>query len=83
MMIYVTVLVVANLTLRVLAVTGVAGRVKANCIVRLELYSNIEERTGCTFTVSLALTSNLVVEEMVSILAVPAAPFATEQLTST
>lgn len=83
MMISVTELVVANLTLRVLAVTGVAGRVKANCMARLELYSKIEDRTGCTLTVSLALTSNLVVEVRVSVFAVPAAPFATEQVTST
>lgn len=82
-MISVTELVVPNLTLRVFPVIGVAGRVKANCIARFELYSKMEERTGFTLTVSLALTSNLVVEEMVSVFAVPAAPFATEQVTST
>lgn len=83
MMISVTELVVANLTLRVLAVTGVAGRVRANCMARLELYSKMEERTGCTLTVSLALTSSLVVEVRISVFAVPAVPLASEQVMST
>lgn len=82
-MISVTELVVAKLTLSVLAVIGVAGTVIANCIARLELYSKMEERTGCALMVSLALTRSLVVEVMVSVFAVPAAPFATEQVTST